>query len=278
MRRWPRVAVVALIACAAGCESPQAPARLDETWPNEPAGFASLSDYGFDDAMPAGDGVALSDGWFLSNTQGYATRASDPGAPFDPNVGQWRYPVGFAGGAAPATMYRNLGAQRQEMYFGYWWKVSASWQGHPSGVNELSFVLAQDNILVVQMNGPPGGPYDLIMTTEFTTSNGHLVNSAGDDPGGRHLFGNVNGGNYAVTPGEWYRVEVYFKMSTTSTARNGIIRWWVNGTPVGDYTGVNFDVAHPFEEFQFSPNWGGVGGTKTEEDHVWFDHARLSAP
>ncbi|HMJ59291.1 MAG TPA: hypothetical protein VK467_09145, partial [Gemmatimonadales bacterium] len=167
---------------------------------------------------------------------------------------------------------------RREMYFGYRWRASLPWQGHPSGVNEISFVLAQDNILVLQMNGPPEGPFHLIVTTEFTTSNGHLANSWGDDPGARQLGGNVKGGNYVVTEGRWYDIEGYFRMSTTSTSRDGIVRWWVNGTLVGDYTSVNFDAANPFTEFQFSPTWGGIGGSKTEEDYFWYDHVRLSVP
>jgi hypothetical protein len=277
-----RLALAALLAFAAGCEHaepPLAPLTFSsDAWPNEPVGLTVLSEYGFDETLPTGVAVPLSDGWRINNPAGYATQASDPGAPLSPpNVGQWRYPIGFAGGDAPATMYYQLDSPH-EMYFSYSWKASTPWQGHPSGVNEISFVVAQDNILVVQMHGPPGGegPYALIVTTEFTTSNGHLENSEGDDPGTRHLFGNVNGGNYIVTPGQWYQIEVYFKMSTTSASRDGVIRWWVNGTLVGDYTTVNFDVTHPWEEFQFSPNWGGVGSAKTEEDHFWYDHVRLS--
>jgi hypothetical protein len=268
---------------AAGCEqgdAPLAPPQFgSEAWLNEPVGFTLLSDYRFDESLPAGEGQSLSDGWRIRNPAGYATHASDSDAPSSPpDVGQWRYPVGFAGGDAPATMYYHLETTPSQMYFGYWWQASTPWQGHPSGVNEISFVSAQDNILVVQMHGPPGGegPYALIVTTEFTTSNGHLDNSEGDDPGTRHLLGNVNGGNYIVTPGQWYQIELYFKMSTTSTSRDGVIRWWVNGTLVGDYTTVNFDVTHPWEEFLFSPNWGGVGSTKTEEDYFWYDDVRLS--
>ncbi len=274
--------LVALVGLTASCEpagrgGPVAPQLNASSWANEPAGFVPLSDYGFDSAFSTGAGVSLGDGWYLYNPNGYATQASDPSAPVSPpNVGQWRYPVGFVAGDAPAVMYRPMDATR-ELYFAYAWKASSPWQGHPSGVNEISFVIAQNNILVVQMQGSPGGPYDLIVTTEFTTSNGHLANSEGDDPGARHLFGNVNGGNYVVTPGQWYQIEVYFKMSTTSTSRDGILRWWVNGTPVGDYTTVNFDADHPFEEFHFSPTWGGIGGAKTEEDYFWYDHVRLSA-
>jgi hypothetical protein len=271
------MSLAGLAALGAGCEATGAPS-LDGAWPNEPAGFAVLSDYEFNDSLPTDVGVPLSEGWFLNNPDGYATRVPEPGAPFAPSVGRWRYPVGFIGGQEPAILYRPLDTTRRELYFGYWWKASTPWQGHPTGVNEISYVLARDNILVVKMEGEPGGPYVLAVNAEFTTSNGHLDNSAGDDPGPRNLFGNVNGGNYVVTPGRWYRIEGYVKMSTTSTSRDGIIRWWVNGAPVGDYTTANFDAARPWEDFALSPNWGGVGSTKTEEDYFWFDHVRVSVP
>ncbi len=273
------LALVALLAFAADCDRGGGPVAPNVPWPNEPPDFATLSDYGFDDPFIVGSAVPLADGWFLDNPDGNAMEAHDPDAPLSPpNVGRWRYPIGFVGGTGPAAMYRSLQEPRREMYFGYRWRASSPWQGHPSGVNEISFVLAQDNILVVQMNGPPEGPFALIMTTEFTTSNGHLANSWGDDPGARQLGGNVRGGNYIVTPGRWYDIEVYFRMSTTPTSRDGILQWWVNGIPVGDYRTVNFDAAHPFDEFQFSPTWGGVGGAKTEEDDFWYDHVRLSVP
>ena len=272
----PGIALVALTISCEPAHQPVAPPLTASSWANEPAGFAPLTDYGFDTAFSPGEGVPLGDGWYLYNPNGYATQVSDPDAPLSPpNVGQWRYPVGFVAGDAPAVMYRPMEATR-ELYFAFAWKASNPWEGHPSGANEISFVIAQDNILVVQMKGPPGGPYDLMVTAEFTTSNGHLANSEGDDPGARHLFGNVNGGNYVVTPGQWYQIEVYFKMSTTSTSQDGIVRWWVNGTPVGDYNTVNFAADHPFEEFHFSPTWGGIGGSKTEEDYFWYDHVRLS--
>jgi len=273
------VALVALAATMASCEptrGPVAPPISAAAGANEPAGFVPLSDYAFDSAFSTGEGVSLGDGWYLYNPNGYATQGTDPGAPLSPpNVGQWRYPVGFVAGEAPAVMYRPLDPTR-EMYFTYAWKASNPWQGHPSGANEISFVIADNNIFVVQMKGDPGGPYNLMVTAEFTTSNGHLANSEGDDPGARHLWGNVNG-NYVVTPGQWYQIEGYFRMSTTSTSRDGILRWWVNGTLVGDYTTVNFDAGNPFYEFHFSPTWGGIGGTKTEEDYFWYDHVRLSA-
>jgi hypothetical protein len=43
-----------------------------------------------------------------------------------------------------------------------------------------------------------------------------------------------------LTVGAWTKLEAYVKASTTSTSRDGIVRWWVNGVPAGSYTNLNY--------------------------------------
>ena len=46
---------------------------------------------------------------------------------------------------------------------------------------------------------------------------------------------------------------------------DGIIRWWMDGVLVGDYTNVKFPNDNGFVEYQISPTWGGnTGDVKTE--------------
>ena len=99
-----------------------------------------------------------------------------------------------------------------------------------------------------------------------------------------HLFGNANGGNYVIVPGTWYRIELYFKGSTTPTSQDGLLRWWVTKlgdaapTQVGDYTNVNFDTPN-FIDFSFAPTWGGNSGvTKLRMDYYRIDHVHISRP
>jgi len=75
-----------------------------------------------------------------------------------------------------------------------------------------------------------------------------------------------------MTPGQWYN-RGYFKMSTRApreTAPSGGGERHAGG----DYTTVNFDAAHPLKSFDFSPTWGGIDGTKAEEDFFWYDDVR----
>jgi len=138
-------------------EAPVEPPRFSSAaWANEPAEFTLLSEYGFDEALSAGDGVPSATGGTSIIPMASRHRRGIRGAGLAAERRSVALSVGFVGGAAPATMYRDLGVMRGEMYFRYSWKASSPWEGHPTGVNEISFVIAQDNILVVEMNGTPG--------------------------------------------------------------------------------------------------------------------------
>ena len=138
--------------------------------------------------------------------------------------------------------------------------------------------------LIVMMNNQRQRDYFLTVTLEFNqASNGQLVNSAGAEAVW-HVFGNVRGGNYVIMPGTWYRIELYFKGSTTPTSQDGVLRWWATKlgdaapTSVGDYTNVNFD-SPDFIQFSFAPTWGGNSGVgKARRDYYRIDHVHLSRP
>lgn len=231
---------------------------IGATWPNNPSTFTTLTDWPF---------AALSGGGWNVNAGGGATIQTDVGAPLSPTqIGQWSYPPGFTGGGAPQTMYRGL-PQLTEIYIGYWWKPSNPWQGHASGINKISFAVATDfsTDLIVTMR-QSGAQYFLVV---FPGGLNDVVTDGG------YLEGNVN--NVAVVLGQWHRIELYVKYSTTATSADGIVRWWLDGALVGNYSNASFP-GDPLAEFQFSPTWGGTGDTKTEQDYYWFDHVYMSTP
>jgi hypothetical protein len=240
-----------LLACSAAI-----PTSPSAGWSHQPPGFNVWTDWGI-------DGLTGS-GWGVNDASGYATVVADAGAPFSaPNVGQWRYPVGFAGGNAPATMFHPLPPAFTEGFVGVWWKPSRPWQGHPSGVNKIYFLLGGScGNLIPVMYGPPGGPYQLRVAPEWGSNWSWLTP-------------NVNAVPIAL--GAWHRIELYFKYNTPGSA-NGVVRWWMDGAVIGDYANVSFPGDGCFSEFQFSPTWGGVGDAKTETDYFWFDHVMISYP
>jgi hypothetical protein len=259
-------------------------------WPNEPAGFRTLSDWPYNQMVTKVDG-GLSGGaevWNQSPGRGSGAIVRDSSAPLSPpNVAQLTYPPGMPSGLAPWNLYLLPQPAGREFYTAFWWKANAGWQGDPSGINKIIFwqdAAPGSANLIVMMNNQRQPDYFLTVTLEFNqASNGQLVNSAG---GGAvwHVFGNVRGGNYVITPGTWYRIELYFKGSTTPTSQDGVVRWWATKqgdaapTPIGDYTNVNFDSPN-FIQFSFAPTWGGNSGVyKTQTDYYRIDHVHLSRP
>jgi hypothetical protein len=226
-------------------------------WPHEPAGFVPYTDWSLT--------TLAASGWNTVNSNGYAAIVSDAAAPVSaPTVGQWKYPVGFAGGTAPATMYYPLPTPFDEGFVGFAWKASNPWQGHLSYVNKIMFLQSRNascGNLYMTMYGPPGGPYDLRVAPEWGNWNWLTPNAT----------------NVPVSLGAWHKIELYFKYNTAGQS-NGIVRWWMDGTPVGNYTNLSFHPSGCFGEYQLSPTWGGVTDAKTETDYFWYDHVYISKP
>src|SRR5262249_53561771 len=148
----------------------------------------------------------------------------------------------------PATMAHALPASFDEGFVGVYWKPSDPWQGHSSGVNKVYFLLggACGNLIPV-MYGPPGGPYELRVAPEWGDWSWLTPNLAA----------------LPVALGAWHKIELYFRRGA---AANGVVRWWMDDVPLGSYDTLTFPSSGCFDEFQFSPTWGGVGDVKVETD------------
>jgi hypothetical protein len=108
------------------------------------------------------------------------------------------------------------------------------------------------------MYGPPGGPYELRSLPQFATDNRWLT---------------PNRANVPVTLGQWHQIEWQVDCGTTGQA-NGIVRWWMDGQLIGEWTDVQFP-AGGFAEYEQSPTWGGLTDVKLHTDYYWFDHVVL---
>src|SRR3989442_5463808 len=112
---------------------PRKPGSVVSFWPNEPAGFTLLTDYGFDDVLDqtpnfSGNIVGAPAGWALyQNSPALVSRTSDAAATRSPsNVAQFKYPNGFGDGSAPGQIQYvpQIGATTyNEAYFGFYWKM-----------------------------------------------------------------------------------------------------------------------------------------------------------
>ncbi len=230
-------------------------------WSNEPAGLELVSDYGFGDVVPdhgSWHNGPYAAGWDIVNhrsSNGYVERVTDPSAPHSSGfVAQINYPQDYEGGGEPTAIYRNVAAET-EVYYGFYWKASPSWQNHPSGVNKIWFQWfgsvggSGGAMLMVWRNADY-----IILSTELSTETY------------RNLEPNVT--RTPVRAGEWYFIECYINKET------GLTMWWVNGQLNGQWT-----IPYPsqsFSQFEFAPTWGGVGDTKGHNDWYRVDHIRIS--
>ena len=235
------------------------PPPSGSTWPNEPAGWTAVNDYGMN-ALNAG-------GWAnvypADITSGGISVTSDATAPASPSaVWQFSYPNGFtSAGNAPATEWTTI-TPAQSLYVGFWWKPSNPWQGHSSGVNKIMFMFTGDPAglsqnMTIQMYGSGNGPFSTRMVGEGFEDVAYNENVGSTSP---------------LALGTWHRVEILMNSPTAS------LRWWVDGNLIGSYSGVPYP-SYGFFQLEFSPTWGGVGGSnKTENDDFWFDQVHVSHP
>lgn len=268
MERWFWLCAPLLVACgrlsfdAAGGDagrvgdgSLDAPPR---PWPNEPPGFTVLTDQPWDSLASLG---------WLHNACA-STIVSDASAPFSPsNVLEHPFPIGAPGDAASCIDYYPLSGLN-EMYLGFWWKPSNPWQGAGDGNNAIATLAPPLGAFDVMMVGT-AEPFVLEILAGTTALNDHIVGISN-----RVLPTNVGDGT--VVLGAWHQIEVRLRRSTTSVSQDGIVQWWLDGTPVGSHANVNFDEM-TFIEVSMKSYWG-TGPAKAENDFYRYDHARVSAP
>lgn len=222
------------------------------TWPHEPSSYTLIADEPWNILSPLK--------WILEF--GTALITVDPTAPESPpSVLQFTYPTGMAGGVAPGTMEYPLSGQHQ-LFVGMWWKPSNPWQGHITGSNKIQYAFtdAHGSITMV-MYGPVGGPYQLRVFPQFSTS--ALV----------WLTPNV--ATVPVQLGVWHQIEWQLIYSTDAKTANGIVRWWLDGTLIGDYENQIFP-PEGLAAYKIAPVWGGVTDVKQETDYYWVDHVHIS--
>jgi len=244
--------LAAVAAVVTGHET--APGSTAAVWPNEPPGLDAITDDPFD--------ALTGNGWdIVDNGRGLVRIVADSGAPqTPPSVLEYLYPVGFEGGDGPGAEYYRLPGLHVA-YVGLWWKPSSPWQGHISSSNKIQYLRTdhQGNIVMV-MYGPPGGPFELRVFPEFSTSSDQwLVPNAGDGH---------------VTLGRWHRLEWLVSYNSGSTP--GSVHWWLDGRLVGSYDHLRFP-AEPLMEYKLSGLWGGAEPIrKRETDSYRYDHVHIS--
>jgi len=260
-------------------------------WPNEPTGFVPFNDQPWDrlarpDVRAGGYvGRALERlrgsfsgtreqreewGYLRRTSSKDATITTDASAPFSPsNVLQIVYTPDMLPDSEPSVHWIRL-PWVQEVYTGWWIKLSPNWISNPAGGGKITFLFAENGAGQVYTNyyhpsddgTVPGPPYRIGANTEWA-------------PYGQRVW-LPNVATTWIRPGEWHRMEFYYRWETTpGVSKDGIIRWWVDDKLNGDYTDVHYPPASRtgFQEFQFAPTVQFVGPA---ERYMYIDHTYVS--
>jgi len=200
-----------------------------------------------------------------------ANIAVDALAPFSaPNELRMVFTTDMGFDQEPSVHWMSLPGFR-EIYTAWWIKLSPNWTASPAGAGKITFLFANGSDAVYtgfyHQGGDPlngwvnGPPYRIGVNTEWAPY------------GQRVWLPNVT--TTLINPGEWHRIEMYYRWETTPGASgNGIIRWWVDGVLNGDFTNVSYP-GGSFREFQYAPT---LQNPPPQEQHMYVGHTYVSSP
>ncbi len=251
------------------------PAGAQTTWPNKPAGFQTVLDCPFNSKPtpsrdPAGCGI--------ENFYNAGAIVQDGSAPLSPsNVYKSWISAGQSGGGTQLNWVNPAGTSR-EMWVGVKWRTNPEFFGRQVA-NKLFFVRGPVSNGVFMMMGGPGGGNDAGKPSYivFAHNSGNINNghACGGDAAGATCFPNVGSGQ-VVPAGAWFTLEAYVKSSTTNTSRDGVVRWWVNGVPAGNYTNLNVS-SLGLNEWVWSETWDGTVNPPPATEWAHFvDHLQIA--
>lgn len=273
--------------------TPQPPPVVnDSTWTNEPAGSQRMVDCAMDTPNCAGQvkgGTFWDVGAMFYNSP--MKIVSDPTALRSPssvadaplyysgvcdNGGKTPLACGVGGGHL--TWFNNAGTR--EIYFGAYFKINADYGSSLPGMSKIFFLRTyENNFGAPNTNGVflirgRGETRDII----FNHNTGGIDNShtCAADSG---LICNPNVGSASFNRGKWVKFEACVRASTSNTARDGVVRWWVDGKLGGDYRNINYG-SMVANEWVWNQTWDGYGNGQgfTSEAHQYLDHLVISVP
>lgn len=214
------------------------------TWSNKPLTVNPVLDYDFDKTTLANSGI--------QDVYGSSLSASDVSAPKSPSSCiKSRMEAGNNYGGMQLNYVFNT---YTDMFVGLGWRTNAGFEGRQVG-NKMFFMRGPgcNGVFLFGNSNLVAGSHKMLFS--FNTAgieNSHITGST--DPG-VPLFPNVSAGT--LTVGTWFVLEAYIKKSTTNTSRDGIVRWWINGVLVGNYTNTNYAGAG-LNEWVWSETWDGT--------------------
>lgn len=238
-------------------------------WTNEPVGSSTVLDCNFS-STPGACGI--------QDIYSSAIQDSDGTAPVSPSgVIRSTIYAGNSSGGMQLNWYAPSGSPKREIFMGLMWRTNPQFEGRPNS-NKLFFLRGPqaNGVWIFGNSALVNGSAPLIFG--HNTGGGLLDNShACSADLGLLCFPNVGPG--LLTRGVWTKIEAYVKSSTTNTSRDGIVRWWINGVLVGNYTNLNYGGTAGINEWVWSETWDGfVNPVPSVDWSHYIDHLYISIP
>lgn len=178
----------------------------------------------------------------------------------------------------------------REFYFGTWWSTNSDFEGSANRSNKMFMFRnpAQDNSLI-HWGGLPNGTRQVRWYFQTTYDECHVSGYVGGcwngtpRDGTGYLQSNVSSACDIAAGSGWHKIELYLKVSTTTSSQNGIVKIWCDGTLASNYTNLNL-IPLGMSEFHVNSGWDGSGpfacpGIRdcSKAWHHYIDHLRISA-
>lgn len=245
----------------------------------EPAGSQNVLGCRFDTHNCAGQ---YTQGTFVDvNASVYNAPApiiSDGSAPLSPpNVVDSAMYLPSTTGGVWLEWYNNAGTR--EIYIRARIKIGANYSCSMAGSTKLMFLRAYENL--AGGTGTNGlltfAGCDDVRTLRWQHNTGGLNNGhiCGGDSFGAICQPNVGPGTFVR--GQWFDLEFCTRASTTTTSRDGVVWWAVNGVMAGRYTTVNYGTMVA-NEWAMNQAWDGINQGFTTDSHIYVDHLTISLP
>jgi uncharacterized protein YjdB len=261
---------------------------------NQPAGFTPIFERLFN-SLPGTPGTDLVGSSVLENGASNLRIIPDATGPKGGNSLQMTWPSGLAGGDSPSR-WDFWGAagpyaynpKYNEVYIESYLKCpSADFLNNQVGTKlwymsyggDGSFNL-NDSFMLLGKYQIPSAPMSS-MSMDYHSAETDDRDTADPTQGSAQpRYENMGGGKKFTCGDGWHRIEVYMNVGTPNN-HNGIVRVWIDGTKVAEYTNIkyldtDFNYTHGFYHGEWTPVWGGSGPARTRSDVMYLNYFYVS--
>lgn len=232
-------------------------AHASSLHPNEPTGmtFETSRDFSSFDAP----------GWSHSNRPNTVSTIEPHSTG---SAGRTTLLTTYTGGQDVDMWLRTIENVGSRIYIHHRFMVSPNWQGHANTYSKIGYVISPTsgggNPCFYSLKGTRSDPLNLVIHQQSARAS---IN-----------FTPNTAASAEITRGWWHDIEMELKLNSTSDNFDGECHGWVDGLKVIEYTNVGWtDLTNDkWQNYNFQPIWGGIGGSPPEPQWMQLDSIYIS--